>query len=111
MFRILIVIAFVWLPSVAFAQTQPAPDAPAAASGRCLLAGKSFSTGTTIRASAQVDICDTSGAWVATDTPTAGCFFADNFYSVGATSAVSGAKSLIETCGADGTWSASPVKD
>lgn len=48
---------------------------------------------------------------MATDKPTAGCFFADNFYSVGATSAVTGAKSLIETCGADGTWSASPVKD
>ena len=110
MLRILIVTAAVLLSSAANAQQTPAPDTPAT-SGRCLLAGKSFSTGATIRASAQVDVCDASGAWVATDKPTAGCFFADNFYSVGATSGVTGTKTLIETCGADGTWSTSPVKD
>ena len=110
MFRILTVTVAVLLSSGAYAQQTPAPDAPAT-SARCLLAGKSFSTGATIRASAQVDICDAGGAWVATDKATAGCFFADNFYSVGATSALTGAKSLVETCGADGTWTTSPVKD
>lgn len=111
MLRILIVTAAVLLCSAANAQQTPTtPDAPAT-SGRCLLAGKAFSTGATIRASAQVDVCDASGAWVATDKPAAGCFFADNFYSVGATSGVTGTKTLTETCGTDGTWSTSPVKD
>lgn len=110
MLRTLIVTALVLLPSAAFAQTQATPDTPATGA-KCLLAGKSFSTGATIRASAGVDVCDASGTWVATDKAPAGCFFADNFYSVGATSSVSGSKSVIETCGADGTWTSSPAKD
>jgi len=108
MLRILIATSLVLLPVGARAQQQPTPD-PTSSAARCLLAGKSFSVGATVRASSQVDVCDPTGAWVASDKPASGCFAADNFYSVGASS--NATKSLIETCQLDGTWSATPAKD
>ncbi len=95
-------------PTVAFAQSQtPADTTPAA---RCLLGGKTFSPGATIRGAATVELCGTDGIWAATDKASSGCFFADAFYSVGATSAVSGSKTMIATCQPDGTWSTSATE-
>ena len=103
MFRTLLVTALILSPEVALAQSTPA-DAPAA---KCLLAGKTFSPGATIRASAAVNVCGPDGNWAVTQQTAAGCFFADNFYSVGASAAVAGSKTAIETCGADGIWTTS----
>ena len=101
MFRTLLVIALVLTPSFALAQSTSTADAPAA---KCLLAGKTFSPGATIRASASVNVCGPDGNWAATQETAAGCFFADNFYSVGASAAVAGSKTTVEICGADGIW-------
>lgn len=106
MLRSLIIASVVLTPALAIAQQPPSADTPAV---RCLLAGKSFSAGATIRASATVDVCDTNGGWAASDKPAAGCFLADNFYSVGAVVGVNNAKTSVETCTADGTWSESPA--
>ncbi len=106
MFRSLIVTALLLVPTVGFAQQTPAADTSPA---RCLLGGKSFSPGATIRASSGVNVCNPDGTWGATDKPAAGCFFSDGFYSVGATAAVSNSKTTIETCGADGIWSSVPA--
>lgn len=102
MLRILILAAFAAMPSLALAQSQSGPEPVAA---RCLLGSKTFSPGATIRAGATVETCNTDGTWAATDKPAAGCFFADSFYSVGATSSVSGSKTMTATCKPDGTWS------
>ncbi|MEO6012387.1 MAG: hypothetical protein ABIQ30_02225 [Devosia sp.] len=102
MFRKLILAAIVAASTPSFAQTTVTPDAPAA---RCLLASKSFSPGATIRASSAVNVCGADGNWTLTEQTSSGCFFADAFYSVGSTSAVSGSKTLTATCNADGTWS------
>jgi hypothetical protein len=103
MLRILIIASLALAPTFAAAQDQPAPDAP---SVRCLIAGKSFSPGATIRASSGVTLCDPGGAWVASDKPASGCFLGDNFYSVGSIAGASSSKAMVETCNADGTWSA-----
>jgi len=108
MFRLLIVASLLACPTLAFAQSQtPAETGPAT---RCLLGSKTFSPGATIRSAAAVQICGTDGQWASTDKASSGCFFADAFYSVGATSAVSGSKTMIATCQPDGTWSTSPVE-
>ncbi len=101
MLRTLLVAILALAPGFALAQSQPAADAPAV---RCLLAGKTFSPGATIRASAAVNICGPDGNWTVTQQTASGCFLADNFYSVGASAAVAGSKTLIEVCGADGLW-------
>ena len=108
MFRLLILASLLACPTVAFAQSQSttADTTP----NRCLLGGKTFSPGATIRSAAAVELCGTDGTWAATDKAASGCFFADAFYSVGATSAVSGSKTLLATCQPDGTWSTSPVE-
>lgn len=102
MLRALLIASVVLAPTFALAQSQPAADAPAV---RCLLAGKSFSPGATIRASAAVNVCGPDGAWTTTQQTASGCFFADNFYGVGASATVAGSKSSVEICGPDGTWS------
>lgn len=101
MFRALLIASLVLAPTVALAQSQPADGSAA----KCLLAGKSFSPGATVRSSAVVNVCGPDGSWAVTQQTAAGCFFADNFYSVGASAAVAGSKTMIEVCGADGTWS------
>ena len=107
MFRSLILASLLLVSTASFAQSQGTTDtAPAA---RCLLGGKTFSPGATIRASATVDVCGTDGIWATTDKSSAGCFFSDAFYSVGATSAVGGSKTTLATCNADGTWSTAPA--
>jgi len=106
MLRTLIIAALVATPSLAFAQAQTTTETAA----RCLLGSKTFSPGSTIRSAAAVQICGTDGQWASTDKASSGCFFADAFYSVGATSAVSGSKTMIATCQPDGTWSTSPVE-
>ncbi len=108
MFRMLFAVSIVLVPTLALGQQTPATDAPTV---RCLLAGKTFSPGATIGGAGGVMACSADGAWVASDIPASGCFFADNFYSVGATSGVSNTKALVETCTADGSWSTTPVKD
>lgn len=108
MFRLLILTSLLACPSVALAQSQaPADTAPAA---RCLLGSKTFSPGATIRGGAAVELCGTDGIWAATDKAASGCFFADAFYSVGATSAVSGSKTMLATCQPDGTWTISATE-
>jgi len=102
MLRTLIIAALVALPSFAFAQAQTTTETTPA---RCVLGSKTFSPGATIRASSGVSICNPDGTWTITDKPTSGCFFADAFYSVGATSSVSGNKAMTATCNSDGTWS------
>lgn len=102
MLRILILAAFAATPTLAFAQSQTSPDPTPA---RCLLGSKTFSPGATIRASSGVNVCNPDGTWAVTDKPAAGCFFADAFYSVGATSSVSGNKAVTATCNPDGSWS------
>ena len=106
MLRALLIASIALAPLPALAQQTSATDA---SSGRCLLAGKSFSTGATIRAASSVMQCDASGEWTATQSPAAGCFLADNLYSVGATAAVAGSKTVTETCNLDGTWTAKPA--
>ena len=106
MFRLLIATALLFASTTAFAQQASPTDASPA---KCLLSGKSFSPGATVRASSSVDICNPDGTWAVTDKPAAGCFFSDGFYSVGATAAVSNTKSTIETCGPDGIWTAAPA--
>ena len=106
MFRALLIASFVLAPLPVSAQSTTSSDAT---SGRCLLAGKSFSTGATIRAASSVMQCDANGDWTATQSPAAGCFFADNLYSVGATAAVGGSKTMTETCNPDGTWTEKPA--
>ena len=101
MLRTLIIAALVATPSLAFAQAQTATETAA----RCLLGSKTFSPGATIRASSGVNVCNPDGTWAVTDKPAAGCFFADAFYSVGATSSVSGNKAVTATCNPDGGWS------
>ena len=101
MLRVLLIAAFTLVPGMALSQSTPAPDASAV---RCLLAGKSFSPGATVRASASVNVCGPDGTWAVTQQTASGCFLADNFYSVGASAAVAGSKTAIETCGADGIW-------
>ena len=101
MLRTLIIAALVATPSLAFAQAQT----PTETAARCLLGSKTFSPGATIRASAGVNVCNPDGTWAVTDKPAAGCFFADAFYSVGATSSVSGNKAVTATCNPDGSWS------
>ena len=107
MLRTLMIVAIVATPSLAIAQSQSAADTTPA---RCFLGSKTFSPGATIRSAASVELCGTDGTWAATDKAAAGCFFADAFYSTGATSSVSGSKTLIATCQPDGTWSTSPVE-
>ena len=102
MFRALLIAALVLVPGCALAQSTTTTDSGPAA--KCLLAGKSFSPGATIRASASVNVCGPDGSWAITQQTSAGCFFADNFYSVGASAAVAGSKTTVEICGADGTW-------
>jgi hypothetical protein len=106
MFRTLLVATLIISPLPALAQ-QTTADVPAA---RCFLAGKAFSPGATIKASAGVDACGADGMWAATDKTAAGCFLADNFYSVGGIAAVTGDKSQIELCGADGSWTLAAAK-
>ena len=101
MLRTLIIAALVATPSLAFAQAQTTTETAA----RCLLGSKTFSPGATIRASSGVNVCNPDGTWAVTDKPAAGCFFADAFYSVGATSSVSGNKAVTATCNSDGSWS------
>jgi len=101
MLRTLIIAALVAKPSLAFAQAQTTTETAA----RCLLGSKTFSPGATIRASSGVNVCNPDGTWAVTDKPAAGCFFADAFYSVGATSSVSGNKAVTATCNPDGSWS------
>ena len=101
MLRTLIIAALVATPSLAFAQAQTTTETAA----RCLLGSKTFSPGATIRASSGVNVCNPDGTWAVTDKPAAGCFFADAFYSVGATSSVSGNKVVTATCNPDGSWS------
>jgi hypothetical protein len=101
MLRILILAAFAAMPSLALAQSQTTPEPTAA---RCLIGSKTFSPGATVRAAATVEICNPDGTWSTTDKQASGCFFADSFYSVGATSAVSGSKTMTATCNPDGTW-------
>jgi|SRR6476620_8527621 len=101
MLRTLIIAALVATPSLAFAQAQT----PTETAARCLLGSKTFSPGATIRASSGVNVCNPDGTWAVTDKPAAGCFFADAFYSVGATSSVSGNKAVTATCNPDGGWS------
>ena len=101
MLRTLIIAALVATPSLAFAQAQTTTETAA----RCLLGSKTFSPGATIRASSGVNVCNPDGTWAVTDKPAAGCFFADAFYSVGATSSVSGNKAVTATCNPDGSWS------
>ena len=101
MLRTLIIAALVATPSLALAQAQTTTDATPA---RCLLGSKTFSPGATIRASSGVNVCNPDGTWGTSDKPASGCFFADAFYSVGATSSVSGSKTLTATCNPDGTW-------
>ena len=102
MLRTLIIVALVAVPSVALAQSQtPSETSPA----RCLLGSKTFSPGATIRASSTVNVCNPDGTWGITQQTSSGCFFNDAFYSVGATSSVSGNKAMTATCNADGTWS------
>ena len=110
MLRVLIAASLVLLPVATNAQDQTTPPAPAT-NTRCLLAGKTFSPGATIRASAVVNVCALDGTWATTQQTAAGCFFADNFYAVGATAGVSGTKTQVETCGPDGSWSAAAAKD
>ena len=102
MLRTLIIAALVAMPSLASAQAQTTTETTAA---RCLLGSKTFSPGATIRASSGVNVCNPDGTWAVTDKPASGCFFADAYYSVGATSAVSGNKAMTATCNPDGTWS------
>ena len=101
MLRTLIIAALVATPSLAFAQAQTTTETAT----RCLLGSKTFSPGATIRASSGVNVCNPDGTWAVTDKPAAGCFFADAFYSVGATSSVSGNKAVTATCNPDGSWS------
>ena len=101
MLRTLIIAALVATTSLAFAQAQTTTETAA----RCLLGSKTFSPGATIRASSGVNVCNPDGTWAVTDKPAAGCFFADAFYSVGATSSVSGNKAVTATCNPDGSWS------
>ena len=102
MFRALLIALLLLMPAAALAQsTNTGENGPAV---RCLLAGKSFSPGSTIRASAAVNVCGPDGNWAITQQTSAGCFFADNFYSVGASAAVAGSKTTVEICGADGIW-------
>ena len=101
MFRILIAASLLLAISPAFAQSTPAPDTPAP---RCFIAGKAFSVGATVRASSTVETCGPDGAWTITQQTSSGCFFADNFYSTGATAAVPGSKTALEICGPDGSW-------
>jgi hypothetical protein len=106
MLRTLIIVALVATPSFAFAQSQSAADTTPA---RCLLGSKTFSPGATIRASSTVNVCNPDGTWGITQQTSSGCFFNDAFYSVGATSSVSGNKTMTATCTADGTWSSAPA--
>ena len=106
MLRTLIIVALMGTPSLALAQSQTTSDTTPP---HCLLGSKTFSPGATIRASAGVDVCNTDGTWVQSDKPASGCFFNDAFYSVGATSSVSGNKAMTATCSADGTWSTAPA--
>jgi hypothetical protein len=106
MFRTLIIMAVMATPSVAFAQSQNTAEPTSA---RCLLGGKTFSPGATIRASSAVNVCNPDGTWGTTQQTSSGCFFNDAFYSVGATSSVSGNKTMTATCNADGTWSTAPA--
>src|SRR3954469_14191573 len=101
MLRLLLIAALTFAPGLAFGQSTTTPEAPAA---KCLLAGKSFSPGATIRASASVNVCGPDGNWAVTQLTAAGCFFADNFYSVGASATVVGSKTAVELCGPDGIW-------
>ena len=105
MFRLLIVAALVAAPAGAFAQsTEPTPP------NRCLLGSKSFSPGATIRSGGAVQLCRDDGTWGITEQMASGCFYADAFYSVGATSAVTGNRSMLATCQPDGSWSTSTVE-
>ena len=106
MFRILIVAALVAAPAVAFAQSATEPTPP----NRCLVGSKSFSPGATIRAGGAVQVCGEDGTWGTTEQTASGCFYADAFYSVGATSAVTGNRSMLATCQPDGSWSTSTVE-
>jgi hypothetical protein len=106
MLRTLIIVALVAAPSFALAQSQTPSDTTPA---HCLLGSKTFSPGATIRASAGVNVCNSDGTWGTSDKPASGCFFNDAFYSVGATSSVSGNKAMTATCNPDGTWSTAAV--
>lgn len=101
MLRLLLIAALTLAPGLALGQSTTTPEAPAA---KCLLAGKSFSPGATVRASASVNVCGPDGNWAVTQQTASGCFFADNFYSVGASAAVTGSKTAVELCGPDGIW-------
>lgn len=107
MLRTLIILALVaTTTSFAFGQSQSGAEVTPA---RCLLGSKSFSPGATIRASSTVNVCNPDGTWGTTQQTSSGCFFNDAFYSVGATSSVSGNKTMTATCNADGTWSSAPA--
>lgn len=106
MFRLLILAALVAAPAVAFAQSSTEPTPP----NRCLLGSKSFSPGATIRSGGAVQICNADGTWGITQQTASGCLYADAFYSVGATSAVTGNRSMLAVCQADGSWSTSTVE-
>jgi hypothetical protein len=101
MLRLLLIAALTIAPGLAIGQSTPTPDASTA---RCLLAGKAFSPGATVRASASVNVCGPDGNWAISQLTASGCFFADNFYSVGASAAVPGSKTAVELCGPDGIW-------
>ena len=106
MFRLLIVAAFIAAPAVTYAQSNTEPTAP----NRCLLARKSFEPGATIRSAGAVQVCRDDGTWGVTEQTSSGCFYADAFYSVGATSAVTGNRTMLATCQPDGSWSTSTVE-
>jgi hypothetical protein len=106
MFRLLILAALVAAPVAAFAQSTTEPTTP----NRCLLGSKSFSPGATIRSAGAVQACSADGTWGTTEQTASGCFYADAFYSVGATSAVSGNRTMLAVCQADGSWSTSTIE-
>jgi hypothetical protein len=56
-----------------------------------------------------VQLCGTDGVWATTEIAASGCFYADAFYSVGATSAVGGNRTMLATCQTDGSWSTSTI--
>jgi hypothetical protein len=107
MLRSVLVLALLLAPLPALAQQAAVPTDTTTA--KCYLGGKTFSAGATIRASAQVNVCGADGNWAATDKVAAGCFFADALYSTGATAAVAGSKTTVETCQPDGTWATAPA--
>jgi hypothetical protein len=106
MFRLLIVAALIAAPTFACAQSNTEPTPP----NRCLLASKSFSPGATIRSGGAVQLCRDDGTWGITEQTASGCFYADAFYSVGSTSAVTGNRTMLATCQPDGSWSTTTVE-